>query len=293
MRGRPLCCAVNPSCGRERLDRLIKADESKKVIIIGGGVAGMEAARVAALRGHKVRLYEQKDYLGGHLIEASVPRFKQDLAALLSWYKNELKNSGVDIQLGIKVADAILDVEQPDIVVVATGSLPVIPDIPGIEGNNKVTTCIDLLLGKSKTGEKVAVIGGGLVGCETALWLAQQGKKVTLIEMLPGLMTGSPIVPQMNKTMLLDLLSMYKVDILIDTAAQVITGEGLTVLQDHDRKKFIPADSVVLAAGLKPDNRLYQSLTGKITCLYSAGDCAQPRNILGAIWDGFEIGRSI
>ncbi|MBN1189372.1 MAG: FAD-dependent oxidoreductase [Dehalococcoidales bacterium] len=290
--GKPLSCAVNPSCGRERLYRLTRTDEPQKVLVIGGGIAGMEAARIAALRGHKVDLYEQKAHLGGHLVEASVPLFKKDLAALLAWYKNELLNSRVNVNLGAKVSETSIEAERPDVVVVATGSLPLVPDIPGIE-DGRVITCIDLLLGYKTAGGNVIVIGGGLVGCETALWLAQQGRKVTIIEMLDGLMLGAPVVPEMNRTMLLDLLTKHTVDIMTKTRAQAVTPQGLAVLKSDGHVESLYSDTVVVAAGLQPDNRLFQSLSGKIARLYSAGDCVQPRNIMGAIWDGFEIGRSI
>ncbi len=291
MRSKPLCCAVNPACGRERLYRLMKAEAPKKVFVIGGGVAGMEAARVAALRGHEVRLYEQKGYLGGHLIEASIPQFKKDLITLLAWFKLELHNSGVKVLSGETATDDLIDREKPDVTIIATGSLPVIPGIAGI-GTGKVFTCIDLLLGKVTAGKNAAVIGGGLVGCETALWLAQKGKNVTLIEMLPEFLSGSPVVPGMNRMMLLDLLAFNKVVMYPGTEVRAVVDDGLSVIQNNS-EFLISADTVILAAGLKSDNSLHQSLLGKVTQLFAAGDCVQPRNIHSAIWDGFEIGRSI
>jgi 2-enoate reductase len=290
-RGKQLCCTVNPACGRERLYSLTPADEPKNVMVIGGGIAGMEIARVATLRGHKVILYEKNNYLGGHLIEASVPDFKRDLATLLEWHKKQLKDLGVEVKLGTLVSEDLIEREKADVLIVATGSIPLIPDIPGIEKNN-VITCIDLLLGKKTAGKSVIVIGGGLVGCETALWLVQQGKKVTLIEMLPELMTGGLVIPGMNKVMLLDLIALNKVNILLGAKVEAITAEGAVVVQNKQRKS-ITADTLVLAVGLKSENRLYNSLTGKAAFLYSVGDCTQPRNILGAIWDGYEVGRTI
>jgi 2-enoate reductase len=294
-RGRPLSCTVNPACGRESLYRLTPADKTKNILVIGGGIAGMEAARVAALRGHKVTIYEKNDHLGGHLIEASVPDFKRDLATLLAWHKKQLKDLGVEVKLGRAVSDDLIIREgaeiSADITIVATGSVPLIPKIPGIE-NKSVVTCIDLLLGNKTAGKSVIVIGGGLVGCETALWLAQQGKQVTLVEMLPELMTGGLVVPGMNKTMLLDLLAFHKVNILPGAKVESIDTEAVNVLQDK-RHISLAADTQVLAVGLKPEDRLYKSLTGKMTFLYSVGDCTQPRNIQGAIWDGYEVGRAI
>jgi 2-enoate reductase len=291
LRGKPLCCAVNPACGREKDYALHQADEPRRIIVVGGGVAGMEAARVAALRGHSVTLFEKNSYLGGHLTEASVPAFKSDLLTLLNWYKNQLVSLNVAIKLDTEVSESLILQLNSDIVVVATGSTPILPNIAGVDNRN-VVTCVDLLLGKKSTGQRVAVIGGGLVGCETALWLAQQGRDVTIIELLPELMTGSLPVPQMNKTMLLDLLARHQVRIITDANICEISSEGLIAEGDSGRE-LIQSDTAVLAAGLQPDSQLYQKLSVKLPCVYAVGDCQKPRNIMGAIWDGYEVGRAI
>lgn len=289
MRGKSLSCAVNPSCGREREYRLQKADVPGKVIVIGGGVAGMEAARVAAIRGHKVILYEKDKDLGGHLIEASVPDFKKDVGMLLEWYKDELEKLDIEVKTSTKVSPALVARESPDTVIVATGSSPIIPDISGID-KDIVITCTDLMLGKKKVGEKVVVIGGGMIGCETAIWLAEQGKQVTLIEMFPALMGDFLSVPLMNRMMLMDLLALNKVTVLTGASIQEITDEGIIV--DGESNK-IKADTVVIAAGLKSDDGLCQALKRQFPDVYTVGDCRKPRNIMGAIWDGFEVGQTV
>ncbi len=204
--GRPLSCAVNPACGREDSYRITWTDKVRKVMVIGGGAAGMEAARVVANRGHQVILFERRESLGGHLIEAAVPDFKKDLVRLLDWYQYQLAKLGVEVKPGMEVTEALISRYNPDVVIAATGSVPIIPAIPGVDQPN-VITCIDWLLDKKTAGNNVAVIGGGLVGCETALWLAKKGHQVTVLEMLPELMTGSLPVPQMNRMMLMDLLA--------------------------------------------------------------------------------------
>jgi 2-enoate reductase len=259
---------------------------------VGGGVAGMEAARVAAMRGNQVLLYEKGKALGGHLIEASVPGFKKDLGTLLNWYKNQLKNLSVAIKLETVVSADIIAEENPDVVIVATGSKPLIPDLPGIK-KDKVFTCIDVLLGRKKVGQTVVVIGGGLVGCETALWLAEKGKEVTLVEILPELMASDPPVPQMNRQMLLDLLALNKVKIMTGARVQEITREGIIVAGETSIQTMIKADNVVLASGLESDDGLYQALRGQVAQLYAVGDCREPRNIMGALWDGYEVGRAV
>jgi 2-enoate reductase len=290
-RGRPLSCAVNPACGREGSYRLTRTDKARTVMVVGGGVAGMEAARAAASRGHRVMLYEKQNKLGGHLIEASVPDFKRDLANLLYWYQDQLLKLGVEVKLETEVTEALAAQNNPDILVAATGSLPVIPSIPGIEHLN-VISCIDCLLGKKPAGRNVAVIGGGLVGCETALWLAKNGHQVTILEMLPELMIGSRPVPQMNRMMLIDLLAFKGVKICSQTRVQGINDQGVLAVTGS-AQTLIKADTIVLAAGLKPDDRLCQVFSSEITDFYVIGDCHRPRNIMGAIWDGYEVGRAI
>jgi len=287
---KPLSCAVNPANGRERLYELRPASKSKRVLVAGGGVAGMEVARVAAIRGHEVTLYEKGKSLGGHLIEASVPDFKKDLERLISWYKTQLKKLGVEVKLETEVTPELVERENPDEVFIATGSNPIIPDIPGIERPN-VATCIDLLLGKKEAGGSVLVVGGGLVGCETALWLAKQGKKVTVVEMLPEVMTAGLPVPHENRIMLLDLLAVNNVKIIANAVMQEVTVDGVIITGKTFKRRAIKADTVVLAVGLKADDKLYNSLRREVTHLHALGDCREPRNIMGAIWDSYEVAR--
>jgi len=293
MQGKPLSCAVNPACGREREYQLSRTEEPKSVMIIGGGVAGMEAARVAATRGHKVVLYEKGKALGGHLVEAAVPDFKKDVSTLLDWYITQLKKLGVEIKTATQVSPEFVAKVNPDVIVLATGSGPVIPDIPGIENPN-VITCIDLMLGKKKAVKDVVVIGGGLVGCETALWLAEDGKQVKIIEILPELMTGGLPVPLMNRMMLIDLLALNNVDVLTSVNVQEIT-EGWIIVTDKGEgsQGRINADTVVIASGLTSDDDLFMKLAGQFSHVYAIGDCQEPRNIMGAIWDGYEVGRIV
>jgi 2-enoate reductase len=150
------------------------------------------------------------------------------------------------------------------------------------------------MLGKKKAGDNVAVVGGGLIGCETALWLAQQGKNVTILEILPELMVGGMPVPLMNRMMLEDLLTLNKVDVVTAAHIQEITDEGIRVKYTNGNlEETINADSVVIATGLKSNADLYQALIGRFPQLYAIGDCREARNIMGAIWDGFEVGRTI
>jgi len=287
--GAYLTCSVNPSCGRERLIFFEHPGKRKKIVVVGGGVAGMEVARNAAIKGHNVILFEKTGNLGGHLIEASVPGFKKDIKRLLEWYKIQINKSKIELKLNTLVTPAVIKREGPDTVIIATGSTPFIPEIPGIE-KSRVVTCCDLLLRQKKIGKRIVIAGGGLVGCEVALWLAQQGKIVTIVEILPQVANDLFFA---NRNMLLDLLIKNKVDIITNTSLLEVTDNGVIVINKSFEKSNINCDTVVLALGMKPENELYKSLLYECEEIYKIGDCKQPRKIHDAVWDGWVIGSTI
>jgi 2-enoate reductase len=182
--------------------------------------------------------------------------------------------------------------EKSSVVVVATGSRYAMPNIPGSD-REKVTTATGLLLGKRPAEEPIVIIGGGLTGCETALWLAQQGKDVTIVEMLDELMRGGIPVFHANRTMLLDLLKFHKVHVLTNTSLLDITDDGVGLIDGHFRRSTLRAGTVVLATGLECDQKLFRSLRGEIPHAYLIGDAKQPRNIMHAIWDAYEVAKNI
>jgi 2-enoate reductase len=278
--------------GREKTYALKRADKHKKIIIAGGGVAGLEAARAAALRGHRVTLYEKTNILGGHLIPAGVPPFKKDLQGLLDWYKSEIQDLGVEVRFGCEVTLNLINREKTDVVIIATGAKPIVPSIPGIQ-RELVTTAPEVLLGKKKLGEKVIVVGGGLIGCETAIWLAEQKKIVTIIEMLDDLMIGSIPIPHANRQMVLDMLKFNNVTVMTGTRLVEVTNEGGHLMNADLKKTTLNADTLVLSVGLTSNRQLYETLAGKIPNLYLIGDVRETRNIMGAIWDAYEVVRTI
>jgi 2-enoate reductase len=290
--GKPLSCTVNPVTGREKTYALKRADKHKKIIIAGGGVAGLEAARAAALRGHGVTLCEETNRLGGHLIAAGVPPFKKDLQALLDWYKSEIQDLGVEVRLGCKVTLNLIHREKTDAVIVATGAKPMVPSIPGIE-KEWVTTAPEVLLGKKKLGEKVIVVGGGLIGCETAIWLAEQKKTVTVVEMLDDLMIGSIPVLHANRQMVLDMLKFHHVTVMTGTRLVEVADRGGRLMDADLKKTTLTADTLVLSVGLTSDRQLYETLAGKTPNLYLIGDARETRNLMGAIWDAYEVVRTL
>lgn len=286
--GLDIRCAVNANLSSSRLE---PASKKKKIGVIGGGIAGMEAARVAALRGHEVTIYEKGDCLGGVLIAAAIPDYKEADRRLLQWYERYLNKLGVKILYHTEMTLEAIQEEDIDEIIVCTGTTEKIPPIPGIELEN-VTTAIDVLLGKKKTGQKVSVIGGGQVGCEIALWLKEQGKEVTIIEAQSGLLDAGAI-PTVNKLMLLDLLTYHGITTYVDAKVTAIHGNSVDVhMPEGDQN--IKTDTVVLAVGYHADDRLYKEIARNIPKkVWLAGDAKQPGNVMTAVSDGYALGNCI
>ncbi|MFC2021657.1 FAD-dependent oxidoreductase [Chloroflexota bacterium] len=287
--GLSISCTVNPACGMERELAINPADRKKSVLVVGGGPGGMEAARVAALRGHEVTLWEKDKALGGNLIPASVPDFKHDYRSLINYLATQIKKLGVTIELGKEATPELIQEMKPQVVFVATGSTPIIPDIPGAD-KEKVSTAIDVLLGRKEAGESVVVIGGGSIGCETALYLAQEGKRLAIVEVLDSIAKDMPAINRMH---LLKLLGDAKVRILTGTAALAITEEGVIIADKDDNRNTLKADTVVLAVGLKRSERLVEALAEKVPQVYRIGDCVEPRKVVNAIREAYRAARLI
>ena len=285
----PMTCSINASVGREKEYEIRPASKPKKVVIAGGGAAGMEAARMAALRGHEVTLFEKEDEFGGHMREASVPAFKEDIKPLIEWLSTQVKKLRVKVELGKEATPEIIAEMKPDVVIVATGSTPLIPKIPGIE-KRVVAIATDVLLAKAEVGDKVVVAGGGLVGCETSLFLAKKGKQVTIVEMLPDIAID---VEMISKFTLMGLLAEKGVKWVTNTKIEEITDEGVITFDKSLRRQTIKADTVVLAMGFKSNKKLHKALEGKVPELYAIGDCVEPRKIIHAIHEGSFIARQI
>ena len=287
--GKYISCAVNPTTGMERELTITPAQKKKSVLVVGGGPGGMEAARVAALRGHKVTLREKGDALGGNLIPASIPDFKQDYRILINYLSTQIKKLGVVIELGKEATPEQIQKMKPDVVFIATGSTPIIPEIPGVD-KAKVVTAIDVLLGKKETRESVVVIGGGLVGCEIVLYLAQKGKKLTIVEILDSIARD---IPFSNRMHLLKLLADTNVKILTETCVAEILDDSVVITNKYGKRSKLENDTVVLALGLKSNRGLEEALRDKVPEIYVIGDCVEPRKVINAIWEGFRLARLI
>lgn len=287
--GRNISCAVNPATGMERELVLEPAEKEKTVLVVGGGPGGMEAARVAALRGHKVTLWEKGDALGGNLIPAAVPDFKQEYGTLIAYLSTQIRKLGVDIELGKEATLADIQKMAPEVIFIATGSTPVIPEIPGVE-KGKVGTATDVLLGKVEAGESVVVIGGGIVGCETALYLAQQGKQVTIVEILGGVARDMFFVNRMH---MMELLAENDVKILTGTSVAEINDDNVVIADKDYKRSTLDNDTVVLALGLSANRQLEEALKDTVPETYVIGDCVGPRKVINAVWEGFRFARIV
>ena len=284
---RPLACSVNAAAGKERYYALEHPERQKKVVVIGGGPAGMEAARVAALRGHDVALYEKGKTLGGQLKAASEPAFKIELQRLVDYLSVQLSKLRVDVKTGKEVTLKVVNATRPDVVVVATGATPHVYNIPGIENT---INAVDLHLRNIEVGNSVIVAGGGLTGCDTALALAKEGRKVAIIEMLPTIAADlNPI----SRQALLEELSKAGVKILTNHTIKKFTERGLIAAGKDGGEKTIRADNIICALGSRPENKLMKSIEGKVREVYAIGDCVEPGKVGEAIHDGFVAGWKI
>ena len=289
--GKQPTCAVNPAAMREVRYALRPCVQPKKVVVVGGGVAGMEAARTAAMRGHKVSLYEKNESLGGNLIPGGSHSFKKEVRELNAWYQNELKALPVEIYTGETVTSEQLRNMDADVIILAAGSVPVMPNVPGMD-DKKVLGCMEAFAHPEKVGQKVMVIGGGLVGCEMALDYAQDGKEVMVAEALPKILSAGILSPIPNGQMIPDLFEHHHVTVLEKHRLSAVE-DGKVILESDGQKKVLDADTVVIAVGFRPAPSMAQELQGCGAVVYEIGDGQKVSTILHAVWDGYEVANNI
>lgn len=284
-------CQVNALAGQEyQYDLTQKAPAPKRVLVVGGGPAGLEAARVAAFRGHEVMLYEKSDKLGGQLNTAAIPPFKGEINELVDFLAGSAERLGVKIVLGQAVDEQVIDQIRPDEVVMATGSVPVVPDMPGI-GNTKEATARDVLMGvPGAFAENVVVIGGGSTGCETAECLAEAGAHVKVLEMQSDVVTD---VGLLRKFLLIDRMGQKGVEILTEKEVKELKADGVVVEKEGAIETIGDVDAVVWAVGNKPDITIEPLLKAKKIPFHKVGDCVAPRKITDAIHEGFRCGYAL
>lgn len=278
----PVCCTVNPWAGKEDEQHGVGSTERpRKVLVVGGGPGGMEAAAVAAMRGHSVTLVEKENRLGGQLLLAGVPPYKDVISRFRDYLIRQVEKAGVSLKLGEEVTRKFIESSRPEVIILATGGNPIIPELPGVDGAN-VVTALDVLSGRARVGERVVIIGGGMVGCETAEYLVPRCKKVTILEQLE--IIGRDI----GKYAKLDVVERWeKAGIKMETLAKVIEINPNGVTADRDgRQEFFEADTVVVAVGMRANSQLARELEGWSGEVHLVGECVQPRKIVDAISEG-------
>lgn len=302
--GKPVACRINAALGKEREYIIKPAAKTRKVVVVGGGPAGMEAARVAAMRGHRVTLYEKEPWLGGAVQVLAVVKGMEteDYAKFLRYFKRQLDKLGVKIKLGTPADQVVIAAEKPDAVILATGGVPYLPDIPGI--NNPIVLSQGQLHRMVKpylrvfgpgilrrltrfylpVGKRVVIIGGGVEGVELAEFLLRRGRQVTLTDTAGEL--GIGLVPA-TKARLIPWLAEKGATLMTGVKYEEITAKGLILTDKEGRKITLEADNIMTALSLKPNTALVEDLTSKVPEVYTVGDAREPHLILEAVADGF------
>jgi len=282
-------CLVNPTLGREQEMTLTATDAPKKVMVVGGGPGGLDVAWVAARRGHEVHLYERQEALGGQLLLGAVTSYKRELLSLIEYQKRQAEKYGVRLHLGVQVTPNTLAEVNPDVLVLATGSVSDYPPVPGIKSPIVRPLSQVLMQAPPKSGSCV-IIGGGSTGCELALHLSENGCPVTVVEKL---MRIGPRIEAVTRKMILERLQERGVTLMTGFEVCSISEKGVVTRNRDSGEHFIKADLVVLVTGMRPENSLQEGASRLGIPVYRIGDCLEPRSAKAAIYEGAVIGRKI
>ena len=323
---RHVSCIYNAMVGHEGEYKITKADKPKKVVVVGGGPGGMETARVLALRGHNVTLYEKNNQLGGQLRYACIPPGRDEIQNIITYLERQISKLKVTIKIGKEADLHTLEEEHPDAIIVATGGRPIMLNLPGIKGDN-VYIASSVLEGKSSLGRDVVIIGGGTVGCEVALYVAKQGamrpdiacfllahkvldakdvvehtskgnRNITLLEMKRkvgggfGFSTRWVILNELKDAGIKEITEVKVKEIINNHDENGQKNSGV-VYEKDGQEHFINADTVIIAVGYSSNNELQKQLEGKFAETYFIGDCVRVRTALEAIHEGFEVALKI
>jgi 2,4-dienoyl-CoA reductase-like NADH-dependent reductase (Old Yellow Enzyme family)/thioredoxin reductase len=282
-------CLVNPMLGREKEMAFVPTQNPKKVMVVGGGPGGLNTAWVAAKRGHNVHVYEKRGSLGGQLLPGSIPGHKQELRSLIKFQEKQIEKYGVICHLNHEVRIEDIQAMNPDVVILATGSQPLIPEVPGID-SEIVLTYEDVLNESPPAFKKAVVIGGGATGLELALHLAEYGCAVNVVEMLDKVGIG---LESMTRRILLRKLKETQVNIMTATRLLRVETNSVRLAHSDGTEQMLETEKVILAAGNRPLDKLYKKVKSLGYETYQIGDCLETRSAKAAIYDSAVLGRSI
>ncbi|MBW1734924.1 MAG: FAD-dependent oxidoreductase [Deltaproteobacteria bacterium] len=283
-------CLVNPVLGREKEMAFHPAKTPKKVMVIGAGPGGLNAAWVAARRGHHVHLFEREGQAGGQLIVGSVTAFKKELRNLIRFQKRQIERFGVKCHFNREVTADTVRAQDPDVVILATGSLPSFPPVEGIKNDIVISVKEAMDSGQPRIARTVVVVGGGPTGCEVALHLSENGNRVVILEMLPRVGIS---LESITRRILLRKLTENEVDIRTESKLIRVEDNGVAVATQGSPEVFIEASTVVLAVGSVPDDALFGQIRSLGYEVHRIGDCKEPRSAKAAIYEGGVLSRSI
>jgi 2,4-dienoyl-CoA reductase-like NADH-dependent reductase (Old Yellow Enzyme family)/thioredoxin reductase len=281
--GLDVSCVTNPRAAREGLFAYSRAERTKKVLVAGGGPAGMMAAVTAARRGHQVTLCEGNSHLGGQLLMGSVPPHKEEIRSLTDYLIRQVEKSGIELQMEKLVTEDLIREIAPEVVIIATGAKPAELPIPTTAA--RVVNAWDVLRRRNDVGKNVVVIGGGEVGCEVAEYLAVLDRRVVILELLPELV---PTMEPRGRRLLLERLQKMQVQALTQCSISEVQGPTVFYVRGGLRHRIDGVDSVVAAVGSTATKNLSDAVKGMGMAVYAVGDCVKPRRILEAIREGFE-----
>ena len=282
-------CTVNPIIGREMEGcEVPKAPESQKVVVVGGGPGGLKAAHTAALRGHQVILMEKESELGGILKSEQALPFKREMYELSLTFAKQCREAGVEIRLNTEATKELVESESPDAVIIAAGSRPLVLTIPGIDREN-VTIVNNYYLEKEKVGDEVVVLGGGLAGCEAAIHLAQEGKKVTIVEMRDEL---APDANVRHRPLLLKQIEGLA-EVRTGLKGMEVTAQGVVCEDREGQRHLVKGSSVICALGQRARTDVAEALRDTAPYVAVIGDCAKVSTITNAVYQGYHAALDI
>jgi len=288
--GQPTSCALNPTCGHEIEWALTPLKEKRSLLVVGGGPAGIEAARVGAKRGFDVTLWEASDRLGGNLWPAAKPDFKHDILDYINYLRALVQRLPINTVLNKKATPEDIQAFAADYVILATGAKMENPPFDNGTADN-VLTVIQVLNGMEPRGERILVMGGGVIGCETALYLARQGKKVTISTRRVTEALAEDLYDHNNREVLLMMIKAAEINVRSETVPARLRN-GNVIVDQKGVEKEIAADSLVFSGRMIPENDLSKSLEN-ISTVFSVGDCVKPERIMEAVWGGFKTVQEI